>query len=480
MRSCRCAPVAILVLAGVVAACDMSAGTVDAPAQHGGPAADAGSVADAGASDPAAPTISDRERGALLALSPSPLPPAPKDVSNAFADDPKAAAFGQRLFYDTSLSGKLLSSDNDGAPGTLGTAGQTGKASCASCHEPTAAFTDTRSPGGALSLGAEWTRRRSPSLLDVGQSGLLGWDGRHDALYNMSSGAMESPAAMNGSRLFVAEQVFQHHRAEYEAIFGAMPAMDDPKFPQLGASLSGCASATSLSPDSCDEPPRGGPGDPAYDKLSQADQDAVTRVFVNLGKSLAAYQRLLTCGPGRFDAWIHGQNDALDAAEQRGARLFVGKGACLGCHSGPYFSDNELHNVGVASEPRPDHGSLEDNGALTGMTQAIGDPLGARQRFSDGDNQLLPPTVTESLRGAFRTPRLRCASKRPSFMHTGALKTMDAVVDFFNRGGESSGFAGVKQIAPLGLDPTEMADLVAFLKALDGPGPAAPLLGPPP
>ena len=58
--------------------------------------------------------------------------------------------------------------------------------------------------------------------------------------------------------------------------------------------------------------------------LSPADKDAVTRIWVNVGKALGAYERLLTCGPSRFDRWAHGEAAALTHAEQRGAALFVG------------------------------------------------------------------------------------------------------------------------------------------------------------
>ena len=50
------------------------------------------------------------------------------------------------------------------------------------------------------------------------------WDGRHDALYNQVFGALENPVEMNSSRLFAAEQIYQHYRTTYEAIFGPMPS----------------------------------------------------------------------------------------------------------------------------------------------------------------------------------------------------------------------------------------------------------------
>jgi cytochrome c peroxidase len=68
--------------------------------------------------------------------------------------------------------------------------------------------------------------------------------------------------------------------------------------------------------------------------------------------------------------------------------------------------------------------------------------------------------------------------KRPTFMHTGQLSTVEAVVAFFNQGGLPYGYPGTNELKPLNLTDQEKADLAAFLRTLDGPGPAAQLLSP--
>jgi hypothetical protein len=78
------------------------------------------------------------------------------------------------------------------------------------------------------------------------------------------------------------------------------------------------------------------------------------------------------------------------------------------------------------------------------------------------------PTSSPSYEGAFRTPTLRCVSKWPSFMHTGTLHSLVEVVAFFARGGDSAGYPGSSVLAPVQLAPDEVADLVAFLRSLDG------------
>jgi cytochrome c peroxidase len=423
--------------------------------------------------------ISAQDRAQLAALAPSPLPSPPADASNRFADNGQAALFGQALFFDTGFSGALLEGDNDGTKATLGVKGQTGRVSCAGCHVAAAGFLDNRSPGSAgisqVSLAAGWSKRRTPSLLDVGQSGLLHWDGRHDALWNQPFGPLEHANEMNSSRLYAAEQIFARYRVAYEAIFGAMPALDDAnRFPQLAAAQTGC---NSLSPPAtC----HGYPGDGAeYDGLSAADQQAVTAVWVNAGKALEAYERKLACGPGRFDAWVNGDASALTPAEQRGAALFVGGGNCISCHSGPYLSDEKFHNTGLV--PKTVAAVIldsSDTGAVQGLADDLADPLNTLGVFSDGNPGRLPSAVAPSLSGAFRTPKLRCVSRRPSLMHTGQLSSLLDVASFFNRGGDLVG-ASTNELKPLGLSAADLLDLQAFLMALEGPGPDASLLAAP-
>lgn len=425
-----------------------------------------------------APTFTTAELDALATLAPASLPAPPKDISNRIADDEAAQTFGQKLFFETGFSGRLLDGDNDGTHNALGAVGETGKVSCAGCHVPDSGFLDSRTLGKQISLGSGWGLRRAPSLLDVGQAGLVMWDGRHDALYNQPFGPLESPVEMNGSRLFTAQVMHQNHRSEYEAIFGSMPDLDDTtRFPALTAETTGCQPKSVDTLTTCDGTEHGLPGDSGeFDGMTPADQDAVTEVVVNMGKAIGAYERLLACGKSRFDDWMHGDADALSFAEQRGAQLFVGKGRCISCHSGPYLSDQKFHNVGL--QPKPVAVvflDADDRGAALGLEQAIDDPLNVRGKFSDGDDGRLPSSVTPAMEGAFRTPTLRCVAQRPSFLHTGQMRTLDEVVAFFARGGDHFGYPGTNELEPLDFSDDERANLVAFLRTLDGPGPDASL-----
>ena len=339
------------------------------------------------------------ELAALGTLSPAVRCPAPgPDMSNRLADDAAAAAFGQKLFFETALlAGKLLEGDDDGSPGTLGVrrADRQGRVR----GVPRArrrVISTTGSTGKQISLAAGWGRRRAPSLLDVGQARLLMWDGRHDALYNQPFGPLESPVEMNSSRLYAAEQIYARYRADYEAIFGPMPPLDDTaRFPQLtGESERAASPPRRTRSRQCNGTTHGMPGDGAeFDGMAPGGPGLRSRaVVVNMGKALGAYERLLACGSGRFDAWMHGQVDRAFASEQRGAEIFVGRGKCVGCHSGPYLSDQKFHNVGLQpATVAVVFIDANDPGARDGLATAIADPLNVarhvqrRQRRATAD-----------------------------------------------------------------------------------------------
>jgi cytochrome c peroxidase len=400
----------------------------------------------------------------LVLKQPAPL----GDPTNKYADDPRAAALGHKLFFDRRFSGRLLDEANNGTTGTLGQRGEAGKVACASCHTPESkAFVDSRSPRRQLSLAAGWTTRRTPTLLDVSQARFLTWDGKSDTFFGQVFIPIESPVEFNSSRLFVAQQIKRFYRADYEQIFGALPALE--AYPELESEEAGCAKLRGSHHEACEKP-------------GHADQ-SVVRVVVNFGKAIHAYLRLLSCGRSRFDDWMEGDHDALSADEQAGAHLFVGKGGCDSCHSGPYMTDQRFHNVGLRGQLIPFTGinTKGDRGAAAGFASLRKDPLNSAGAFSDGNDGRLKelPADEAATLGAFRTPGLRCVSRRPSFMHDGQFRSLQDVVRFFNRGGDKNGFPGKSENRPRNLTDKEAEQLVAFLRALDGKGPDPKLLKPP-
>jgi len=177
---------------------------------------------------------------------------------------------------------------------------------------------------------------------------------------------------------------------------------------------------------------------------------------------------------------MHGGTPVSRAA-QRGAALFVGTAGCVSCHSGPFMSDQKLHDVGLQPAlVQQNFIDSNDQGAATGIAADIASPLNTRSPFSDGSDGRLPSSVTPAMNGSFRTPILRCVGLRPAFMHTGQLGTLAAVVEFFNAGGSfGGGYPGTNELHPLSLTAPNESDLVAFMQALTGPGAAAQYLQPP-
>ena len=173
-------------------------------------------------------------------------------------------------------------------------------------------------------------------------------------------------------------------------------------------------------------------------------QDQFKAVFgtdVNLqgiAESIAAYERTVISGNSAFDKYVMGNQQAMDVAAVRGMALFKGKARCLLCHGGPNLTDNRFHNLGV-----PQVGPLAEDLGRYNITHQ------------------------ESDKGAFKTPTLRSIAETAPYMHDGAFKTLEEVVDFLDQGGGANAHLS-PLVKKLGLTADEKADLVAFLKALSG------------
>ena len=359
-----------------------------------------------------------------------------------------------------------------------GKKGEARRVSCAGCHIPRSGFSDTRSLGAQISLAAGWGRRRTPSLLDVAQGSFLMWDGSKDSLQSQIFGPLENAAEMNSSRLFMAEQIFERYRTRYESLFGKLPPLSDVKrFPRLGGQTTGCAPGRPFTVAPCPASQMGTPGDHGdFDRMAPGDRDEVTRVVLNAGRAIAAYERRLSCGLSKFDAWIHGDSEAISVSAQRGARLFVGAGRCVSCHSGPFLTDEAFHNIGLFPKAiQHVFNDFNDMGLQEGEELRTRDPLRRGGGFVAASNSASIPLQPSPKLGLFKTSSLRCVALRPSFFHTGQVRSLDEAVAFFDKGGDP-GAPGRSEILALHLSAQDRADLVEFLKSLVGPGPPAELL----
>jgi cytochrome c peroxidase len=366
------------------------------------------------------------------------LPALPPDPSNAYADDPQAALLGQKLFFDTRFSSNS-------------------RVACATCHLPGNLFQD----GTPLANGVGTTNRRTMTLIGAAYSPWFFWDGRRDSLWAQALAPMENPVEHGGDRTMYAHLIARHYRAEYEALFGPLP-------------------------DLSHLPERAGPVEDAraraaWEALTEADRQDVSGIFANMGKAIAAYERLLLPGAARFDDYVEHILAGEYAAARRiftpeetaGLRLFTGRGNCTQCHNGPLFTDNHFHNTGV---PAAD-GLPEDTGRALGALQVQADEFNCLGPFSDAgpeDCAELRYMVSEGheLVRQFKPPSLRSAAERGPYMHAGQFATLERVLAHYSLAPDSP--AGHSEIEPLHLTPEEIDALIAFLKTLDGPVDAAP------
>ncbi|MCB9888897.1 MAG: hypothetical protein H6836_04920 [Planctomycetes bacterium] len=222
-------------------------------------------------------------------------------------------------------------------------------------------------------------------------------------------------------------------RAEYEAVFGAMPA----------------TSAT-----------------------------ATDDLLANLGKALEAYERRLISRDAPFDQFARGLQtgdqalvDRLSTAAQRGLRTFVGPGRCTLCHLGPTFTDGEFHNIGL---PTP-RGADVDVGRYDGVDAVRADPFNGLGVHSDDRSEaanmrLQFVTRKRNNLGEFKTPTLRNVAGSAPYMHDGRFATLEEVVDHYVRMDDTPAVGHREEsLQPLRLDAGGRADLVAFLRSLTGP-----------
>ncbi len=301
-----------------------------------------------------------------------------------------------------------------------------GSVSCATCHRPDAGWTD----GRARSHGQRAVDRNALSLFNLRFNRWFGWDGAQDTLWaqnlrplldrrEMGIGAAGAARLVRGDRTL---------SCRYRLAFGVAPGPD------------------------------------------------VERVFVDLGKALAAFLETLVTGRTPFDDFRDAlaRNDAAGRARypdtaKRGLRLFVGRGNCAFCHFGPAFANGEFADAGV---PHFAGSGRADPGRFGGIRKLRKSPYTLLGRFND-DPARTTAVKTRHVRlahsnfGEFRVPGLRNAALTAPYLHAGSLKTLADVVRHYSTLDEERLHAGGERILRrLDLSAREQADLVAFLESL--------------
>ncbi len=338
------------------------------------------------------------------------LGPVPPDPSNAVADNPLAAEFGQLLFFDARLSAN-------------------GGISCSTCHQPVRRFTDGLQKGQAIGT----SKRNTPSIVGGAYSPWMYWDGRRDSQWSQSLSPLEDANEHGSNRGQVVRVIAEDltYSEIYRELFGELP--------------------------------------------DQADEKAVNTSFSNIGKAIAAFERLLLPAPSRFDDYlaaviaedVAAQQDLFTDDEIVGLQLFIGKANCTQCHNGPLLTNHEFHNTGVISFP----GEVPDKGRVLGVREVRDNVFNCDGPYNDDQDrncaELEYARTGSELIGAFRTPSLRNLENTAPFMHKGQIATLSAVLRHYNEA--PLAMIGHNETKPLKLRDSELRQMEAFLHTLSAP-----------
>ncbi len=272
-----------------------------------------------------------------------------------------------------------------------------GTISCATCHDPRTGWANHNPVD--TGIRGQKGGRNSGTILNAAYMKYQFWDGRAGSLEEQALGPIHNPIEMGETLENVVKklQAIPGYSAQFKEVFG---------------------------------------GDVTADGIA---------------KAIAAFERIVVSGPSPYDRYLAGERMAMSPAAIHGMNIFAGKGHCIACHSGPTFSDQSFHNLGV------------------GMDRANPD-LGREAH-----------TKNPYDRGKFKTPGLRNAALTYPYLHDGSAKTLMEVVELYDRGGVPN--ANLDPLVfPLRLTHQEKLDLVAFMEALTGTQPRVtpPVLPPSP
>ncbi len=259
--------------------------------------------------------------------------------------------------------------------------------SCATCHDPATAWANH----GATDTGIKGQvgSRNSGTILDAAYMRFQFWDGRASSLEEQALGPIHNPIEMGETLENVVIKLNQipGYKEAFQKVFG-----------------------------------------------TEVNTDGIA-------KAIAAFERTVLSGPSPYDRYLLGDKNALSPAAKRGLEIFNGKGHCTPCHSGPMFSDQGFHNLGVGYKD----GEYADVG---------------RYDQTRNDRDL----------GAFKTPGLRNVALTYPYLHDGSEKSLEDVIELYNRGGIPNPHLDPLML-PLNLTAREKSDLIEFLKSLTGEAP---------
>jgi len=283
--------------------------------------------------------------------------------------------------------------------------------SCATCHDQEKGFADGKKVGEGIK-GQKGTRN-SPTVLNAAFYELQFWDGRAKTLEDQAKLPITNPLEMG----------MPSHKAVEE------------KLRKL----------------------------PEYKKEFKEVFKTEKFTIDHIAKAIAAFERTLISVKSPFDRFMAGDKGAISPAAQAGWELFNKKARCNTCHgfvaSNPFFTDNKFHNIGVAMKDAKFETLAREAQRPGTTTEGLA--------FKEGVAELGRYIVTRESKdiGAFKTSGLRNIALTAPYMHDGSEPTLDAVIEFYNKGGVPNPNIDGGMV-PLNLTDEEKGQLVEFLKTL--------------
>lgn len=264
--------------------------------------------------------------------------------------------------------------------------------SCNTCHNLGTGGVDLQE----TSIGHAWQKgpRNAPTVLNSVFNIAQFWDGRAKDLAEQAKGPVQASVEMNNSP---------------ERVIATLNSM--PQYVEL------------------------------FTKTFQEDKNPVS--FDNTVKAIEAFEATLLTPNSRFDQYLSGDLEAINAREKDGLRLFIDRG-CSGCHNGINLGGNGYFPFGLVQKPGADILPPEDKG-----------------RF------MVTKTVSDKY--VFKVPILRDVELTPPYFHSGKVWSLQQAV-------------GVMGSAQLGIELTDddIDKITAFLLTLTGNQPKVeyPILPP--
>ncbi|MEZ9445276.1 cytochrome c peroxidase [Vibrio sp. 10N.222.54.F12] len=193
----------------------------------------------------------------------------------------------------------------------------------------------------------------------------------------------------------------------------------------------------------------------------------------NAWRAIAAFERTMIQRDTPIDNYLLGDKTALSESQLKGKALFEGKANCIACHNGALASDQKFYNIGVPPSPWwNDDGLAQITFRFELYSKGVTE---AMYRTTKADPGAYFRAKRKEMLGKFRTPSLRYTKYTAPYMHNGTIPTLEAVIDFYDRGGvaddgRTTGYPKTKSalIQPLGLTEQDKKNLLSFIEAFSG------------